>query len=93
MPTRDSFDPKPPPRPLDPMIAARLAAREAFEHGFRRSDRGNLTRTWDSLRLTIFHRDFAYRWCISDGTETRFSPECYDDESVAIGALWEEVGW
>jgi hypothetical protein len=72
---------------------AAAKAREEFEGGFKRSQKGNLWRTWQGMTLTVFRRDDdSFAWCVVDADgERRFSRGTYEDESDAIGGLADAV--
>jgi hypothetical protein len=76
----------------DPHLSA-VRARAAFEAAFRKSRRRNLWREYDGLILTVFaRRDGAgYGWCVSGPEWSRFSPDSYQTERAALGALWDEL--
>ncbi len=68
-------------------------ARRAFEAGFRRSARGNLSRRLpDGRTLTVFAKDGGYAWCVAGEDGPTFSPGGYDSEADAPAAAWEELG-
>lgn len=57
---------------------------------WRRSMRGNLTRVFDGLTLTVFKRRGEWHWCVA-GEETTFSPYGYECEYDAMYALAERT--
>src|SRR4051812_13060872 len=75
-------------------VEAVLAARAEFAAGFRRSRKGNLTREWEGLRLTIFRRkgDGCFGWSVADEEGPRFSPGGYETEEEALLALGFAMG-
>src|SRR4051794_24966080 len=75
----------------DREVEAILAAREEFEAGFTRSKKGNLTRRWEGLQVTVFQRGERFSWSIAGDGETRFSPNRHEDEWDALSALAGEL--
>lgn len=59
---------------------------------WKRSGRGNLTRTFDGLRVTVFSKDWGYRWCITDGEEERYSDTTLPTEEEAAADVMRLLG-
>jgi hypothetical protein len=61
--------------------------------GWRRSDRGNLTRGSPSgARLTVFERHSDWSaWSMLIGRCIRSSPRLYRTEAEAVDAMWAEA--
>ena len=80
----------------DAALAARLAEREAFEADWGRSRKGNLSREWDHLILTVFRKllpPTTFWWSIAAACRRRaFSSDGYETEEDAIGGLAGELG-
>lgn len=59
-----------------------------FKREFNRSRKGNLTRHFEGLSVTVFRRDTGrFDYSVSDGYGTRFSDFGYESESEALHAL------
>jgi hypothetical protein len=70
--------------PPDPFIT--------FAEGFRPSKKGHLWCLYDGKTLTVFQDKFGrWCWCIADSEGPRFSPKKYDDQELALCALFREV--
>jgi hypothetical protein len=65
-----------------------ISRREAFAKGFRRSRKGNLWREWQGLTVTVFRRAGGFHWSIADEYGPRYSPAGYQDQDLALAALW-----
>jgi hypothetical protein len=77
---------------LEAQLAEYLAMREEWEGGFKRTAKGNLTRTYAGARLTVFTRpDGRYGWAVADDDGVRYSQSGYGDEDDALGGLWDAV--
>jgi hypothetical protein len=86
-----AFDPEPAPEPELEVDRLAVARYDFLNCGWRRSKRGNLTRTIDGSRVTIFGDDEdGYRFCIDlGGYEPTFSTLSYETEDDALLAAWE----
>ena len=86
---------KPMPHDNNDQIAATLAELAEFADRtyWSRSSKGNLTRKWEALSLTIFkHRDGHFNWCIyEEEYGPRYSTSRYEDEVEAMDSLGYEL--
>jgi hypothetical protein len=58
-----------------------------------RNGSGNLTRTWDGVRCTLFHRHGRWKWCwAAADDDPHFSRGSWLTPEAAAEALYEEVG-
>lgn len=81
------------PIPTADDFAESLARKREFFDGseWHRSNGSNLCRTWHGLRLTIFRRAGAYRFCIAEtGAEPAYSERSFASVGDAMTALARE---
>ena len=56
--------------------------------GWYRSERGNLTRSWNGFRLTVFGRyDGLYGWSLHGPGVSRYGRGIYRSEAAAVDAV------
>lgn len=76
-------------------LDAALAEWATYEDptAWHRSGRGNLTRTWEDSRVTVFRRGNGHHWCLSHPKDgTRFSRDSFPSEKAAQRAAGTAVG-
>lgn len=72
-------------------LADAIGRRREFIDGFRRNHRGNLSRRWNGMILTVFKQpEGTYSWCMAKGGDTVFGP-CFFTETQALSSLWRET--